>query len=143
MDNLIPNLSFILMSAIFIAIATFINYFIFKPVLIIIEQRKKLTVERIQESNNKIEEAKKMQIDYLNKLHQGRLQGIKNKEKIKNEGTLQANEILQQARIELEQALKAARGDVASQVETCRLELKSKAGQLAVKMTQKLLNQAN
>lgn len=142
MENLIPNLSFILMAAIFIFIAVFINYFIFKPVFKIIEQRKFLTELRNQESNEKIEQANKMQIDYFNKINQGRIQGIQLKEKIKAEGSIQASKILNDARMEMEQSLKKTHDEIASQVKVAREELKSKAAQLANQMTEKLLTQA-
>ena len=85
---------------IFIAAIFILNSLLFKPLLELVDRREKLTTGTIEEAN-KLREKIELKIkDYNAKLDQARAQAMEERNKIRRNAQVSAEELLQKARQE-------------------------------------------
>jgi len=139
MENLVPDLSFILMSGIFLLVVLVIHFLIFKPILALLAMRKNLTVERVAAAEAMHGETEKLFADYVQKINEAKLKGVLVKEELKREANRLAMEKFQQVRGKIDEQLQDQRKIIQTETEHARVELHRLAKDLSKSIAQKFL----
>ncbi len=136
------DFSFFIQWVNFLILLVFLNHFLFKPILEMVERRNKrlgslnTDAARFNEkSENAIEQYKKLHGE-MKKESSSILQSAR------QESIAEQESILQKARGEFAERVERARGEIAGEVEEANKNLEKEAGKISVEIADKLLGRS-
>jgi F-type H+-transporting ATPase subunit b len=139
MVTVIPDYTMLIQMVIFLALVFVLNLLLYKPILSIIDRRKK----QLEESENEIklfnESVEKRVAEYEEKLKQAKIKATELKKEIIQEGANQAKNIVDVIRNEIPVMAREFQQKMDKEVEKARLILDSHSKELSVQIAQKVL----
>lgn len=139
MVEVIPDYTMLIQMIIFLALIFVLNILLYKPILSIIDRRKK----QLEESENEIklfnESVEKRVAEYEEKLKQAKIKATELKKEIIQEGANQAKNIVDAVRNEIPVMAREFQQKMDKEVEKAKLVLDSHSKELSVQIAQKVL----
>lgn len=139
MIDLLPNFSLVYQWVIFMIAVFTLHYGIFRPVLKIINERKKRTVGESDMAHEL--EAKSVELAAVlnKKMEEARLKGIEKKEELKSHAEKIIDGLLKKTRAELEKKMEEARRSIEMEYKEASLQLAGRSGELGHQVASKIL----
>ena len=135
----IPDSTLFIQMAIFLALIFVLNFLLYKPILSIIDKRKK----QLEEAENEIalfnESVEKRVAEYEEKLKQAKIKASELKKEIIQEGANQAKGIIDVVRNEIPVIAREFQQKMDKEVEKAKLILDSHSKSLSLEIAQKIL----
>jgi F-type H+-transporting ATPase subunit b len=139
MVTVIPDYTLLIQMGLFLSLIFVLNILLYKPILSIIERRKK----QLEESENEIklfnESVEKRVAEYEEKLRQAKIKGSELKKEIIQEGVNQAKNIVDVVRNEIPVLTRDFQQKMDKEVEKAKLILDSHSKELSLEIAQKVL----
>ena len=139
MVTVIPDYTLLIQMGLFLSLIFVLNILLYKPILSIIERRKK----QLEESENEIklfnESVEKRVSEYEEKLRQAKIKGSELKKEIIQEGVNQAKNIVDVVRNEIPILTRDFQQKMDKEVEKAKLILDSHSKELSLEIAQKVL----
>ncbi|HPC08156.1 MAG TPA: ATP synthase F0 subunit B [Smithella sp.] len=139
MVTVIPDYTLLVQMVLFLALVFFLNILLYKPILSIIDRRKK----QLEESENEIrlfdENAEKKVAEYEEKLKQAKLKASEAKKEVIQEGANQAKNIIDAVRNEIPVMAREFQQKMDKEVEKAKAVLDGNSRQLSLEIAQKIL----
>lgn len=139
MVTVIPNLTLLVQMATFIALIFILNYLLYKPILSIIDRRKK----QLEELENEIklfkESVDKKAAEYDEKLVKAKTSASDLKKEIINEGAQQAKDIIDAVRNELPLMTQEFQKKMDKEMQAARQILDGQSRRLSLEIAEKVL----
>ncbi len=139
MVKVIPDLTLVVQMAIFIALIFILNYLLYKPILSIIERRKK----QLEEADNEIKLFKdsvdKKVAEYDEKLNKAKTGASDLKKEIINEGAEQAKKIVDAVRNEIPLMTQEFQKKMDAEMQAARQILDGQSRKLSMEIAEKVL----
>ncbi|PKN38989.1 MAG: hypothetical protein CVU62_01965 [Deltaproteobacteria bacterium HGW-Deltaproteobacteria-2] len=142
MVTVIPDYTMLIQMVIFLALVFVLNILLYKPILSIIDRRKK----QLEESENEIrlfnESVEKRVAEYEEKLKQAKIKATEAKKEIIQEGANQAKNIVDVVRNEIPVIAREFQQKMDKEVEKAKLILDGHSQELSVQIAQKVLGRS-
>lgn len=142
MVKVIPDYTLFIQMIIFLALVFVLNILLYKPILSIIDRRKK----QLEESENEIklfnESVEKRVVEYEEKLKQAKIKATELKKEIIQEGANQAKNIVDVVRNEIPVMAREFQQKMDKEVEKAKVILDSHSKELSVQIAQKVLGRS-
>jgi|SRR5208283_1028478 F-type H+-transporting ATPase subunit b len=139
MVTVIPDYTLLIQMVIFLSLIFVLNILLYKPILAIIERRKK----QLEESENEIklfnESVEKRVAEYEEKLKQAKIKGSELKKEIIQEGVNQAKSIVDVVRNEIPVIAREFQQKMDNEVQKAKLILDGHSKELSLEIAQKVL----
>ncbi|MGP8154656.1 MAG: ATP synthase F0 subunit B [Smithella sp.] len=139
MVTVIPDYTLFVQMVIFLSLVFLLNVLLYKPILSIIDRRKK----QLEESENEIklfnESVEKRVAEYEEKLKQAKLKASELKKEIIQEGANQAKNIIDVVRNEIPVIAREFQQKMDKEVERAKLILDGYSKELSLQIAQKIL----
>lgn len=139
MVTVIPDYTLLVQGALFLTLVFLLNVLLYKPILSIIDRRKK----QLEESENEIrlfdENAEKKVAEYEEKLRQAKLKASEAKKEVIQEGVNQANNIIDAVRNEIPAIAREFQQKMDQEVAKAKAVLDGNSRQLSLEIAQKIL----
>ena len=139
MVTVIPDYTLLIQMVLFLILIFVLNILLYKPILSIIERRKK----QLEESENEIklfnESVEKRVAEYEEKLKQAKIKGSELKKEIIQEGVNQAKNIVDVVRNEIPVITREFQQKMDKEVEKAKLILDSHSKELSLEIARKVL----
>jgi len=139
MVTVIPDYTLLIQMVIFLSLIFVLNILLYKPILAIIERRKK----QLEESENEIklfnESVEKRVAEYEEKLKQAKIKGSELKKEIIQEGVNQAKNIVDVVRNEIPVLAREFQQKMDNEVQKAKLILDGHSKELSLEIAQKVL----
>ena len=139
MVTVIPDYTLLIQMVLFLILIFVLNILLYKPILAIIERRKK----QLEESENEIklfnESVEKRVAEYEEKLKQAKIKGSELKKEIIQEGENQAKNIVDVVRNEIPVIAREFQQKMDEEVEKAKLILDSHSKELSLEIARKVL----
>ena len=139
MVTVIPDYTLLIQMGLFLILMFVLNLLLYKPILSIIERRKK----QLEESENEIklfnESVEKRVAEYEEKLRQAKIKGSELKKEIIQEGVNQAKNIVDVVRNEIPVLTRDFQQKMDKEVEKAKLILDSHSKELSLEIARKVL----
>ncbi|MCX5847910.1 MAG: ATP synthase F0 subunit B [Deltaproteobacteria bacterium] len=139
MVTVIPDLTLLVQMVIFLGLIFLLNILLYKPILSIIDRRKK----QLEESENEIklfnESVEKRVAEYEEKLKQAKIKGSELKKEIIQEGANQAKNIIDVVRNEIPVLAREFQQKMDEEVQKAKLILDGRSKELSLQIAQKVL----
>lgn len=116
-----------------------LNYLLFRPVIRIIEERKKRIEESEKETRTLKEKREERKREYERKLEEVKLQALEDREKLRKDGMAKAREILAQTRQNALEIFTSAKERIGQDIKIAAKELEHKAKDISMEIVEKLL----
>lgn len=137
--KVIPDYTLLIQMGLFLSLIFVLNILLYKPILSVIERRKK----QLEESENEIklfnESVEKRVAEYEEKLKQAKIKGSELKKEIIQEGVNQAKNIVDVVRNEIPAIAQKFQQEMDREVEKAKLILDSHSKKLSLEIAQKVL----
>ena len=139
MVTVIPDYTLLVQMVLFLTLVFLLNILLYKPILSIIDRRKK----QLEESENEIrlfdENAEKKVAEYEEKLKQAKLKASEAKKEVIQEGANQAKNIIDAVRNEIPVMAREFQQKMDKEVEKAKAVLDGNSRQLSLEIAQKIL----
>ena len=139
MVTVIPDYTLLIQMVIFLSLIFVLNILLYKPILAIIERRKK----QLEESENEIklfnESVEKRVAEYEEKLKQAKIKGSELKKEIIQEGVNQAKNIVDVVRNEIPVIAREFQQKMDNEVQKAKLILDGHSKELSLEIARKVL----
>ncbi|MBN1470341.1 MAG: ATP synthase F0 subunit B [Syntrophaceae bacterium] len=139
MVTVIPDLTLVVQMVLFLALIVVLNILLYKPILSIIDRRKK----QLEESENEIklfnESVEKRVAEYEEKLKQAKLKASEQKKEIIQEGVNQAKNIVDVVRNEIPAIAREFQQKMNKEIEKAKAILDGRSKDLSLEIAQKIL----
>ena len=139
MVTVIPDYTLLIQMGLFLSLIFVLNFLLYKPILSIIDRRKK----QLEESENEIrlfnESVEKRVAEYEEKLRQAKIKGSELKKEVIQEGVNQAKNIVDVVRNELPVIAREAQQKMDKEVQKAKQVLDSHSKELSLAIAQKVL----
>ena len=142
MVTVIPDYTFFIQMATFIALIFILNFILYKPILSIIDRRKKQLDELQNEVNLFKESVDKKVAEYDDKLKQAKTKASDLKKEIIIEGNNQAKTIVDAIRNEIPLMAQESQKKMDKEIQSARNILESNSRKLSVEIAQKVLGRS-
>ncbi len=139
MVTVIPNLTLLVQMATFIALIFILNYLLYKPILSIIDRRKKQMDELENEIRLFKESVDKKAAEYDEKLVKAKTSASDLKKEIVNEGAQQAKSIVDAVRTEIPLMTQEFQKKMDAEMQTAREILGGQSRRLSLEIAEKVL----
>lgn len=142
MVTVIPDLTLVVQMVLFLALIFVLNILLYKPILSIIDRRKK----QLEESENEIklfnESVEKRVAEYEEKLKQAKLKASEQKKEIIQEGVDQAKNIVDIVRNEIPAIAREFQQKMNKEIEKAKAILDGRSKDLSLEIAQKILGRS-
>jgi len=142
MVTVIPDYTLLVQMGLFLALVFLLNILLYKPILSIIDRRKK----QLDESENEIrlftENAEKKVAEYEEKLKLAKLKASEAKKEVIQEGANQAKNIIDAVRNEIPVMAREFQQKMDAEVEKAKAVLDGHSRQLSIEIARKILGRA-
>ena len=139
MVTVIPDYTLLVQGVLFLTLVFLLNILLYKPILSIIDRRKK----QLEESENEIrlfdENAEKKVAEYDEKLKQAKLKASEAKKEVIQEGANKAKNIIDAVRNEIPVMAREFQQKMDKEVEKAKAVLDGNSRQLSIEIAQKIL----
>ena len=139
MVTVIPDLTLVVQMVIFLALIFILNLLLYKPILSIIDRRKK----QLEESENEIklfnESVEKRVAEYEEKLKQAKLKASEQKKEIIQEGVNQAKNIVDAVRNEIPSIAREFQQKMDKEIDKAKAVLDGRYKDLSMEIARKIL----
>ena len=139
MVTVIPDYTLLIQMVIFLSLIFLLNFLLYKPILAIIDRRKK----QLEESENEIklfnESVEKRVAEYEEKLKQAKIKGSELKKEIIQEGVNQAKNIVDVVRNEIPVIAREFQQKMDNEVQKAKLILDGHSKELSLEIARKVL----
>lgn len=139
MVTVIPDFTFFVQAAIFIALVFILNSLLYKPILSIIARRKK----QLEEAENEIklfqDSVDKKVAEYDEKLNKAKTTASELKKEIINEGSQQAKSIVDAVRNEIPLMTQEFQKKIDAEMQAARQVLEGQSRKLSLEIAEKVL----
>ncbi len=139
MVTVIPDFTLVVQMVIFLAMVVILNRLLYKPILSIIDRRKK----QLEESENEIklfnESVEKKAAEYEEKLKQAKLKASEQKKDIIQEGVNQAKNIVDAVRNEIPVIAREFQQKMDKEIEKANAVLNGRYKDLSLEIARKIL----
>jgi F-type H+-transporting ATPase subunit b len=139
MVTVIPDYTLLIQMVIFLSLIFILNFLLYKPILSIIDRRKK----QLEESENEIklfnESVEKRVAEYEEKLKQAKIKGSELKKEIIQEGVNQAKNIVDVVRNEIPVLAREFQQKMDNEVQKAKLILDGHSKELSLEIARKVL----
>jgi F-type H+-transporting ATPase subunit b len=139
MVKVIPDYTLLIQMALFVLLIFILNFLLYKPILSIIDRRKK----QLEESENEIklfnESVEKRVAEYEEKLKQAKIKASELKKEIIQEGANQAKNIIDAVRNEIPIIAREYQQKMEQEIEKAKAVLDSRYKTLSLEIAQKIL----
>lgn len=139
MVTVIPDLTLVVQMVLFLALIFVLNLLLYKPILSIIDRRKK----QLEESENEIklfnESVEKRVAEYEEKLKLAKLKASEQKKEIIQEGVNQAKNIVDVVRNEIPAIAREFQQKMNKEIEKAKAILDGRSKDLSLEIAQKIL----
>ena len=139
MVTVIPDYTLLIQMVIFLALIFVLNFLLYKPILSIIDRRKK----QLEESENEIrlfnESVEKRVAEYEEKLKLGKLKASEQKKEIIQEGANQAKNIVDAVRNEIPAMVREFQQKMDKEIEKAKSILDGRSKDLSLEIARKIL----
>lgn len=139
MVTVIPDLTLFVQMAIFLVLIFILNNLLFKPILSVIDRRKKQLSELENEIKLFQESVDKKASEYDEKLNNAKAKGSDLKKEIIAEGAKQAKSIVDAVRNEIPLMAQEAQKKMDKEMQAARAVLTGQSSQLSVEIAEKVL----
>jgi len=123
----------------FLACVAILNYLLFRPVMRIIEERKKRIEGLGKEAGALREKMEERKREYERRLEEIKLQALESREMLRRDGMERAREILAQARQDASEILNSAKERIEQDIKIASEQLEHRAKDISVEIAEKLL----
>lgn len=142
MVTVLPDITLLVQMAIFLGLVFVLNFLLYKPVLSIIDRRKK----QLEELENEIklfnDAVDKKSSEYEDKLRQAKTKGSDLKKEIIQEGNEQARQIVDTVRNEIPSLVQQFQAKMEKEVSAARQVLQNQSKTLSVDIATKVLGRS-
>jgi F-type H+-transporting ATPase subunit b len=142
MVTVLPDITLLVQMAIFLGLVFVLNFLLYKPVLSIIDRRKK----QLEELENEIklfnDAVDKKSSEYEDKLRQAKTKGSELKKEIIQEGNEQARQIVDAVRNEIPSLVQEFQAKMEKEVSAARQVLQNQSKTLSVDIATKVLGRS-
>ncbi len=142
MVTVLPDITLLIQAGIFLGLVFVLNFLLYKPVLSIIDRRKK----QLEELENEIklfnDAVDKKSSEYEDKLRQAKTRGSDLKKEIIQEGNEQARQIVDTVRNEIPSLVQQFQAKLEKEVNTARQVLQNQSKTLSVDIATKVLGRS-
>ncbi len=142
MVTVIPDFTLVVQMVIFLALVFVLNILLYKPILSIIDRRKK----QLEESENEIklfnESVEKRAAEYEEKLKSAKLKASEQKKEIIQEGVNQAKNIVDAVRNEIPVMAREFQQKMDQEIEKARAVLDGRYKDLSMEIARKVLGRS-
>jgi F-type H+-transporting ATPase subunit b len=139
MVTVIPDFTLVVQMVIFLALIFILNLLLYKPILSIIDRRKK----QLEESENEIklfnESVEKRVAEYEEKLKQAKLKASEQKKEIIQEGVNQAKNIVDAVRNEIPSIAREFQQKMDKEIDKAKAVLDGRYKDLSMEIARKIL----
>ncbi|PKN69439.1 MAG: hypothetical protein CVU54_10460 [Deltaproteobacteria bacterium HGW-Deltaproteobacteria-12] len=142
MVTVIPDLTIFIQMIIFLALIYILNLLLYKPILSIIERRKKHLAELENEIKLFNESVEKRAAEYEEKLKQAKTNASELKKEIIQEGADQAKNIIDAVRNEIPVLMQEFQQKMDQEIQAARQTLDSQSRKLSLEIAQKVMGRA-
>ncbi len=139
MVTVIPDLTLFVQMATFLALIFILNYLLFKPILSIIDRRKKQLAELENEIKLFKDSVDKKAAEYDEKLNSAKTKGSELKKEIIGEGAKQAKSIVDAVRNEIPLMAQESQKKMDKEMQAAREILTGQSRQLSLEIAEKVL----
>jgi F-type H+-transporting ATPase subunit b len=140
--TVIPDLTIFIQMIIFLALIYILNLLLYKPILSIIERRKKHLAELENEIKLFNESVEKRAAEYEEKLKQAKTNASELKKEIIQEGADQAKNIIDAVRNEIPVLMQEFQQKMDQEIQAARQTLDSQSRKLSLEIAQKVMGRA-
>ncbi|MBI4455465.1 MAG: ATP synthase F0 subunit B [Acidobacteria bacterium] len=118
-------------AGIFLITLLCLNTILFRPFIRIVQQREKLTLGRLEESDRLLRRYQQLAQEYESRIREEQLQSYRHREERRNEALARRAVMVEEARRRAEQLTDDARMEISMQLEKVKVNLQSEARDLA------------
>jgi len=117
----------------------FMSHFLFKPILHVLHERRRLIEGRLQASQQSVAEADKKAGEYENALKAARSETFRRQESLREQALAERTELLTRTKVESDKTVQEARTRLLAEAETASRKLDTQVDSLAKELTSALL----
>jgi F-type H+-transporting ATPase subunit b len=117
----------------------FMSHFLFKPILHVLHERRRLIEGRLQASQQSVAEADKKAGEYENALKAARSETFRRQESLREQALAERTELLSRTKVESDRTVQEARTRLLAEAETASKKLDAQVDSLAKELTSALL----
>ena len=122
-----------------IILYAFMSHFLFKPILHVLHERRRLIEGRLQASQQSVTEADKKAGEYENALKAARSETFRRQESLRERALAERTELLTRTKVESDKTVQEARTRLLAEAETASRKLDTQVDSLAKELTSALL----
>ena len=122
-----------------IILYAFMSHFLFKPILHVLHERRRLIEGRLQASQQSVAEADKKAGEYENALKAARSETFRRQESLREQALAERTELLTRTKVESDKTVQEARTRLLAEAETASRKLDTQVDSLAKELTSALL----
>jgi|SRR6187399_1906200 len=122
-----------------IILYAFMSHFLFKPILHVLHERRRLIEGRLQASQQSVTEADKKAGEYENALKAARSETFRRQESLREQALAERTELLTRTKVESDKTVQDARTRLLTEAETASRKLDTQVDSLAKELTSALL----
>ena len=122
-----------------IILYAFMSHFLFKPILHVLHERRRLIEGRLQASQQSVAEADKKAGEYENALKAARSETFRRQESLREQALAERTELLTRTKVESDKTVQDARTRLLTEAETASRKLDTQVDSLAKELTSALL----
>jgi F-type H+-transporting ATPase subunit b len=137
-----PDIAFVLQIALFLALWIILKYWLFDPVLRVLQLRRERTTGQLQEAERLSAETERMRQEYTRGLEAARVAGREEVATIRSAADREEQRIFEAARSEATQIVEEVRSSVAQELEAARSTMARYAAELSVEAAEKILSRS-
>ena len=133
------NYTIFIQAALFFALIVILNHFLYKPILSILDKRKKSLEDSESTVKNLEQTIDSKMAEYERKIQQAKMKAVDEKGEMLKEGTEKAKEVIEAVRAEVPGMMDDFRKKLNAEVSAAKGLLDSKSKELSVEIAEKVL----
>jgi len=122
-----------------VVLYAFMTHFFFKPIVRVLQERRRLIEGRLQSAQQSVAQADKKASEYENALKAARTETFRRQESLREQALAERTELLGRAKVETDKTVQEARVRLLSEAEVASKKLDTQVDGLARELTSALL----
>jgi F-type H+-transporting ATPase subunit b len=133
------NFTLIIQIINFLALIFILNIVLYKPILKVLEEREMRIDGQQQEAKKVVEDCQSLMVDYNQKLYNAKVEAMNAKNAARNEASLEAGGIIEEARKNAEDIIEQMQQQMATEIAQAKKELEPELSVMAATIAQQIL----
>jgi F-type H+-transporting ATPase subunit b len=133
------NFTLIIQIINFLALIFILNIVLYKPILKVLEEREMRIDGQQQEAKKVVEDCQSLMVDYNQKLYNAKVEAMNAKNAARNEASLEAGGIIEEARKNAENIIEQMQQQMATEIAQAKKELEPELSVMAATIAQQIL----